>query len=155
MTASSAMTETNTLNGGAGNDTLIGGPGFDTLRGGAGNDTYVLGNDANAVLDTGGTADLATTTITRSLLAPGFATIERLMLLSGNISGTGNNLNNIIIGSAGANTLKGGFGNDTLSGGNGNDTLLGETGNDTLLGGAGNDTLYGAIGIDRLAGGVG
>jgi Ca2+-binding RTX toxin-like protein len=144
-----------TLNGGAGNDTLIGGPGFDTLRGGTGNDTYVLGNDANAVLDTGGTADLATTTITRSLLAPGLTTIERLTLLSGNISGIGNNLANTIVGSAGANTLKGGFGNDTLSGGNGNDTLHGETGNDTLLGGAGNDTLYGAIGIDRLAGGVG
>lgn len=43
-----------TLDGGAGNDLLDGGPGVDTLRGGLGNDTYVLGNDANLVVDAGG-----------------------------------------------------------------------------------------------------
>jgi Ca2+-binding RTX toxin-like protein len=130
-----------TLDGGAGNDRLDGGAGFDTLRGGTGNDTYVLGNDANAVMDAGGTADLVTTTITRSLLAPGLTTIERLVLLAGNINGTGNNLANVIIGSIGNNVLRGGVGNDTLLGGKGNDMLYGETGVDRLTGGAGKDVF--------------
>jgi Ca2+-binding RTX toxin-like protein len=130
-----------TLDGGGGNDRLDGGPGFDTLRGGSGNDTYVLGNDANLVVDSGGAADLATTTSTRSMLLGGLATIERLTLLSGNISASGNRLNNTIIGSAGANTIKGYIGNDTLSGGGGNDTLYGEAGIDRLTGGAGKDNF--------------
>src|SRR4029077_10231698 len=146
-----------TLDGGAGNDRLDGGPGFDTLRGGIGNDTYVLGNDVNAVVDAGGTADLATTTITRSLLASGLTTIERLTLLSGNINGTGNKLNNVIVGSTGANTLKGGLGNDTLSGGLGNDRLYGEAGKDTMTGGGGRDVfafttaLNKTTNVDRMA----
>jgi Ca2+-binding RTX toxin-like protein len=131
----------NTLDGGGGNDTLDGGVGIDTLRGGPGNDTYVLGNGADHVSDSGGTADLVTTTMTRSLMSPGFTTIERLTLLSGNINGTGNNLNNTIIGSNGANALNGGRGNDTLSGGKGNDTLYGEAGVDRLIGGAGKDVF--------------
>jgi hypothetical protein len=130
-----------TLDGGAGNDRLDGGPGFDTLRGGTGNDTYVLGNDANSVVDSGGTADLVTTTTTRSLLRPGLTTIERLTLVSGNINGTGNNLANIITGSTGNNVIWGGRGNDTLSGGAGNDTLYGEAGIDRLTGGAGKDNF--------------
>ena len=137
-----------TLDGGAGNDTLDGGAGFDELRGGTGDDTYVLGNDANLVVDTGGTADLATTASTRSMLGEGLATIERLTLLSGNIDAIGNNLNNVIIGSAGANTINGGLGNDTLSGGAGADKLYGDAGNDALDGGAGFDELRGGLGND-------
>jgi serralysin len=131
---------TDTLNGGNGNDFLDGGAGFDTLRGGAGNDTYALGNDNNAVVDAGGN-DLATTTITRSMLGGGLSTVERLTLLSGNISATGNGLANVIIGSAGANILRGGLGNDRLSGGLGNDKLYGEAGKDTLTGGQGRDVF--------------
>jgi Ca2+-binding RTX toxin-like protein len=130
-----------TLVGGAGNDSLNGGAGFDRLVGGTGNDTYVLGNDANTVVDAGGTADLATTTSTRSMLLGGLATIERLTLLSGNINGTGNTLANIIAGSTGANIIKGGRSNDTLSGGRGNDALFGEIGVDRLTGGAGKDNF--------------
>jgi serralysin len=127
------------ITGNALNNTLDGGAGFDTLIGGLGNDTYVLGSDANAVVDAGGAADLATTTITRSLLTSGLSTVEQLTLLSGNINGTGNKLANVITGSTGANILKGGLGNDTLAGGSGNDRLYGEAGKDTLTGGAGRD----------------
>jgi Ca2+-binding RTX toxin-like protein len=144
-----------TLDGGDGTDRLDGGAGFDTLRGGAANDTYLLGNGADLVLDTGGTADQVTTTITRSLLAPGLTTIERLTLLAGNINGTGNNLANIIIGSTGNNSMRGGLGSDTLSGGGGNDTLHGDAGNDLLSGGTGDDKLYGETGKDTLSGSTG
>ncbi|MFC3792578.1 Calx-beta domain-containing protein [Sphingobium agri] len=61
----------------------------------------------------------------------------------------------ILSGLAGNDQLEGGDGNDTLNGGDGDDTLLGQTGNDTLAGDAGNDTLSGGDGDDVLNGGVG
>jgi len=128
-----------TLSGGAGNDTLTGGVGVDLLNGGLDNDTYHLENGVDTVTDSGGTADLATSTISRSLAVGGLTAVERLTLLSGNINGTGNNLANIITGSTGANTLDGGLGNDVLNGSNGNDTLIGGAGLDTLTGGANSD----------------
>ena len=53
------------------------------------------------------------------------ADIENLTLTgTAAISGTGNELDNIITGNAGANTLDGGAGADSLSGGAGNDTYI-------------------------------
>jgi Ca2+-binding RTX toxin-like protein len=51
--------------------------------------------------------------------------------------------------------LYGGTGNDTLTGGARIDWLYGDKGNDTLNGGAGNDYLFGGEGNDRLIGGTG
>ena len=50
---------------------------------------------------------------------------------SGIVNGTGNDLNNYIIGNTANNNLNGGAGNDTLDGGSGNDTLDGSLGIDT------------------------
>ena len=63
------------------------------------------------------------------------------MLGSGDISGTGNALNNVILGNTGSNVLNGGAGDDTLDGGAGNDRLYGGAGNDRLTGGFGNDSF--------------
>ena len=49
------------------------------------------------------------------------------------INGTGNTLDNVLIGNSGVNTLTGSGGNDTLDGGAGADTLTGGTGNDTYV----------------------
>jgi len=58
--------------------------------------------------------------------------LENLTLTgSTNINGTGNLLNNVIIGNTANNLLNGGLGNDTLDGGLGVDTLDGGLGNDT------------------------
>ena len=66
--------------------------------------------------------------------------IENLTLQgAGNINGTGNGNNNIILGNTGINTLSGAGGNDTITGGNGNDVLIGGAGADVLVGSAGND----------------
>jgi CSLREA domain-containing protein len=139
------------LEGGNGNDSLDGGTGTDALFGGAGNDTYVLAaesNGTNMIFEASG-IDTITSTISRSLLS--FATIENLLLLgSGTISGTGNNLANSITGNAGRNRLDGGNGNDKLDGSSGNDTLLGGSGNDTLTGGTGKDSMTGGSGHDRF-----
>ncbi|RCJ28200.1 hypothetical protein A6S26_11720 [Nostoc sp. ATCC 43529] len=135
-----------TLVGGAGNDTLDGGVGNDSLDGGAGDDTYIVDSPGDTItegLNAG--KDLVKSSVSFVLAV----NLENLTLTASTaINGTGNNLNNILIGSTAANTLNGLDGNDSLIGGTGNDTLVGGAGNDTLDGGAGNDSLDGGAGDD-------
>ncbi|TPU23507.1 Ig family protein, partial [Acinetobacter baumannii] len=49
------------------------------------------------------------------------------------INGTGNALNNVLIGNSAINTLTAGVGDDYLDGGAGADKLLGGIGNDTYV----------------------
>jgi Ca2+-binding RTX toxin-like protein len=108
--------------------------------------------------------------------------IENLTLTGGNANGVGNDLRNVVRGSAGDNALQGmagndwinsgdgrdsidggvgadfifgGSGTDLIDGGSGNDKLQGASGNDQIAGGAGKDSVYGGNGDDRLSGGVG
>jgi Ca2+-binding RTX toxin-like protein len=68
--------------------------------------------------------------------------LERLFLTGAdNIEGTGNNLDNTILGNGGINVLRGEAGNDTINGADGDDTLIGGAGNDYLTGGAGVNTF--------------
>lgn len=142
------------LQGGDGNDSFDGGAGKDFLIGGTGNDTYNVtgGGDTIREAISGGT-DTVLSSISFTLPA----SVENLRLseLSGEINGTGNNLNNTITGNNLKNTLIGAGGNDTLSGENGDDTLQGGDGNDTLNGGAGSDRFFGEKGNDILNGGTG
>jgi Ca2+-binding RTX toxin-like protein len=63
--------------------------------------------------------------------------------------------NDSVDGGAGNDRLFGESGNDTVRGGDGNDALVGGSGDDRLIGENGNDRLYGGIGNDRLFGGSG
>ncbi len=76
----------------------------------------------------------------------------------------GNEYNNPIVGTAGADTINGLDGEDTISGGSGADAIFGGEGNDiisgnvgldTLLGQAGDDTINGDQNIDGIYGGSG
>ena len=118
------------LDGGAGNDTLSGGTGTDTLIGGFGNDIYVTdGGDTITEASNGGT-DTVQSSVTHTLAL----NVENLTLTgSAAINGTGNTLNNVIMGNSAVNTLNGGTGTDTLVGGAGNDNLTGGSGNDTFV----------------------
>ncbi|WP_309475772.1 M10 family metallopeptidase [Pseudomonas sp. B21-010] len=123
----------NNLLGGAGNDTLDGGAGADTLTGGIGNDTYVVDNLKDIVSETStlaGEIDTVRASLNWSL----GANLENLTLTgSVHLNGSGNALNNVLIGNTGNNVLNGGAGNDTLDGSSGIDTLVGGTGNDTYV----------------------
>lgn len=161
----SGTNEIDVLNGMAGNDELYGFAGNDLLFGGVGNDLMVggLGNDeyyvdsANdwVVEHASEGTDRITASISFSLEAsPQRGTpleVEELILGgTADINGTGNHLDNLIIGNEGKNELRGGRGNDRLIGGAGEDTLVGGEGNDTLTGGAGPDKLTGGQGADRF-----
>ena len=62
------------------------------------------------------------------------ANVENLTLTGvGAINGTGNVLDNVLIGNSANNTLTGGAGNDTIDGGLGPDTMIGGLGNDTYI----------------------
>src|SRR6266581_1015626 len=121
----------NTLNGGAGNDTLDGGAGADTLVGGLGYDTYMVDNAGDVITENAGEGtDTALATATYTL----GSNVENLILMgTAAIGGTGNTLDNLIIGNSANNTLSGGAGNDTLDGGAGADSLSGGAGNDTYV----------------------
>jgi trimeric autotransporter adhesin len=83
-----------------------------------------------------GGADLIQASVSYALSA----NVENLTLTgTAAINGTGNELDNLIIGNVGANVLSGGAGNDSLDGGAGDDRLDGGTGVDRLAGGTGND----------------
>lgn len=123
----------NVIIGGAGNDMLNGGRGADIMRGGAGDDTYVVDHTGDGIDEAGGAGiDTVETTLNTTLGAG----LENLVLRgTGAISGTGNDLDNVMTGNTGNNTLIGLGGDDTLTGGNGDDKLLGGDGDDVLSGG--------------------
>ncbi|MBL8580609.1 MAG: DUF4214 domain-containing protein [Rhizobiaceae bacterium] len=69
------------------------------------------------------------------------AEVEALKLVGEAVSGTGNGLDNLILGNELSNHLLGGDGDDTLAGGEGDDTFEAGSGDDVILGGEGTDTV--------------
>lgn len=155
------------LDGGVGNDTLDGGFGNDAMTGGAGDDIYFV----NSVTSSGDQVteefDGGFDTVNSDISFTLSDSVERLNLNSGDVdggflgplTGTGNALDNVILGNERNNTLNGGDGNDTMNGMDGNDTLNGGAGNDALSGdisgGTSNDLLNGGSNDDNLQGGLG
>jgi len=133
-----------TAYGGGGDDTLVGVAGSH-LFGGAGNDTYEISSSSVQITENPGEGADTVDATTSYTLGPNVEnlTLENVDPYAGaampsgpvqeDFSGTGNELDNIIVGNAGNNVLSGGAGNDTLTGGAGVDTLTGGTGNDTFL----------------------
>jgi Ca2+-binding RTX toxin-like protein len=136
LTGNSAV---NRLTGGAGNDRLDGKAGADKMLGGIGDDTYVVDIATDVITEN---TNEGTDTVESSVKLTLGANVENLILTGSTaINGTGNTLNNILIGNVAANTLSGGAGVDTLIGGAGNDRLVGGGGIDTMQGGTGNDNF--------------
>jgi Ca2+-binding RTX toxin-like protein len=134
-----------TLEGGAGNDFLDGGVGADTMTGGSGDDSYVVDNAGDKIVEwSGGGTDTVYSYIDYVLGNH----LEALYLRGGAKDGTGNGLDNLIVGNDLANRLYGMTGDDALYGGAGDDMLDGGWGDDLLVGGSGNDTMIGGDGND-------
>lgn len=97
---------------GGGNDAIDGGAGADYMDGGAGNDGYTVDNAGDVVVEG---ANAGTDTVTSSITYLLGANIENLTLSgAAAINGTGNALNNVLVGNAGVNTLTGDAGADTF-----------------------------------------
>ncbi len=136
----------NRLYGGAGNDILDGGAAADFMYGGTGDDTYHVDNPGDKVFEFEGEG-IDTVVATVSFRLPDH--VENLTLRgSDNLTGHGNELDNLLIGNDGDNRLYGGDGHDILFGGAGNDRLYGGAGDDVLDGGSGDDLLEGGAGND-------
>jgi Ca2+-binding RTX toxin-like protein len=123
--------------GGTGDDSLDGFKGIDTMVGGDGNDVYYVDNIKDSIVEgdqsqsNAGDDDLVHS-IAASYILP--ANVEHLIIdgkAKGN--GTGNVLDNKLIGNMAVNILSSLAGDDTLDGGSGNDMLTGGLGNDTFV----------------------
>ena len=130
----------NVLTGNAGDNLLDGGAGADTMAGGAGNDRYVVDNLGDAITEL---ADAGIDSVFSSVSFVLPEHVENLTLMGESvINGTGNALDNILIGNDTANLLNGGAGNDNLFGNGGDDMLNGGAGADHMSGGTGDDLYY-------------
>ncbi len=145
------------IDGGSGNDTIDGGLDDDTIDGGAGDDFIVGGEGSDSIQ--GGSGD---DTIYGGL-NPAFPDV--LNIPDDGVSqpadpdpGNGRDVidggdgNDTIFGQDDDDTITGGAGDDVIDGGIDDDTISGNEGNDTLIGGQGADTLSGGDDRDTFIG---
>ena len=137
------------LIGNGGNDTLNGGGGIDRMEGDLGNDLYYVDNFKDIISEAfGSPSDIDTVKSTVSYrLGAGLENLELMGAMP--LNGTGNDLDNILVGNAAANRLDGGAGEDTLAGGGGNDVYIIDVAGDDVVetGGpmGGIDTIFSKV----------
>ena len=103
------------------NNILTGNSSANILTGGTGNDIYVVDTGDTVTELSGQGTDTVQSAVTFTL-GPN---LENLTLTgTAAINGTGNTLNNTLIGNSGANVLSGGTGADAMSGGGGDDIYI-------------------------------
>jgi Ca2+-binding RTX toxin-like protein len=144
----------NVLTGGAGNDSLDGQGGADTMAGGTGDDTYTVDIADDVIVEL---ADEGIDSVVSAIAWTLGENIDNLTLTgTAAVNGTGNGLNNVLLGNSANNTLTGGEGNDVLNGGAGIDQMFGGAGDDSYYvdvsgdvitenPGAGTDTVFSAV----------
>src|SRR5262245_3030922 len=104
----------NVLKGTNSNDVIDGGAGADTMSGKRGDDLYIVDNVGDVVVEL---ANEGNDTVEASVNYTLSANVENLILTgAGDLSGTGNDLANLIVGDEGDNLLSGGAGDDIIYG---------------------------------------
>ncbi|MBC7478337.1 MAG: calcium-binding protein [Pseudorhodobacter sp.] len=133
-----------TLLGGEGNDLLVGGTGIDRMVGGAGDDVYSVDVMGDVVMEAWNSGiDTVRTAAFVYGLSPNVENLIGTAALFGQ-NLFGNDLANVITGTALGDHLAGMGGNDTLKGGLGDDIYYVETTGDGVIeaAGAGYDTVF-------------
>ncbi|MFN9175559.1 MAG: proprotein convertase P-domain-containing protein [Synechocystis sp.] len=139
-TNATGNSKANRLVGNSLSNILDGMGGSDILIGGLGDDTYIVDTGTDTVIEQLSEGfDSIQTSVSFTLPK----NVESLLLTGIDaINGTGNQLDNVVVGNAEDNVLDGAQGADSIYGQAGNDILFGGSGNDTLDGGDGEDTVY-------------
>jgi Ca2+-binding RTX toxin-like protein len=128
-----------------GNDILDGGTGADVMVGGLGDDAYVVDNAGDVVTENAGEG--TDTVWSQSNYTLGNSNVENLVLTGSATSGTGNAANNVIYGNDLDNVLDGATGADTMLGGLGNDVYVVDNAGDVVVenAGEGADTVSSSV----------
>lgn len=121
----------NRIDGNVGDNTLDGSLGADVMVGGPGNDIYLVDDPGDLVEEKADEGIDSVWSFVDGYVLP--TNVENLTLTPGVLKGSGNNLDNVLIGNAKNNTLLGGPGSDRLVGGAGADLMIGGTGDDIYV----------------------
>lgn len=163
-TSSGGDGDSTDINGGAGNDYLTGSEGDDTIdglsdadlmAGDLGNDYYYVDDKKDKIIES---ASEGTDTIESAIDLVLFGNVEKLILAGTADKGTGNALDNSIVGNELVNKLYGMAGDDMLDGSSGADKMYGGSGDDiyyvddskdkiTEAKFGGDDTVYASVDI--------
>ncbi len=156
-----------TLDGGAGNDSLFGHGGQNLLRGGDGDDRLQdsgagastlqggAGDDELTLYD-GDIADYSqdpaaiVVNLDADTVQDGYGGVDTLAITSSSAVVQGSNFGDTLIGDNGRNILHGGEGADSIDGGGNRDTLRGDAGDDFINAGWSEDWAYGGDGNDYI-----
>jgi Ca2+-binding RTX toxin-like protein len=100
------------------------------MRGGYGDDRYTVDDSGDIVVEYNGAGnDTVTTTIDYVLPQK----VENLVLAGDTAAGTGNTLDNHIVGNGSDNVIDGGLGDDRMEGGRGDDVYVVDSAGDVII----------------------
>lgn len=118
--------------------------------GGGGHDTYVIDHAADLVVEnTGAGTDTVRTYVDYRI----GSNVENMVLIGTAVIGTGNSLDNTILGNEGRNFINGAAGADSMRGGGGHDTYVVDSAGDLVVesSNAGTDTVRTYVGYALAA----
>lgn len=129
------------LAGGLGNDMLDGGLGADTMDGGGGDDTFHVDDADDQIIEAvGGGTDTVFSSVNYTLDAGQAVEVLRGVGTTG-LMLTGNELDNLLLGTAGDDSLDTGAGNDEVRAGEGSDLITTSGASAMVDAGEGDDTI--------------